>query len=98
MTHPQQPTYTDENGVKRFVPNGIIVWLFESGKLSLNEIATMPFSREDCQQLAQQLGYSVSGYEDLSYVEDEERCPSCNSAYHALPAWAECANGWHLND
>ena len=31
----------------------------------------MPFTREDRQQFAQLIGYSESGYHDLSYVSDD---------------------------
>lgn len=69
--HPREPVHVDEYGVKRFVSNGIVEWLFESGQLNLNEIAVMSFPDEDRRQVAQLLGYSVSGYHDLSYAEDE---------------------------
>lgn len=36
----------------------------------MNEIARMPFSREDRVQLAQLVGYSLSGFADLGYVGD----------------------------
>ena len=38
----------------------------------LNTLARMNFPREDWVQLAQLLGYSVSGFGDLSYVTDED--------------------------
>jgi len=44
--------------------------LFESGKIDLNQIACMNWSNEERQQLAQLLGYSLSGYGELSYVDD----------------------------
>jgi hypothetical protein len=37
----------------------------------LNELARMNFSKEDWMQLAQLLGYSVSGYGGLSYASEE---------------------------
>lgn len=70
--HAPQTIYTDEKGVKRFRPNKIIEWLFETRRLDLNMIAGMDFPKADRRQIAQQLGYSVSGYGDLSYVNDEE--------------------------
>lgn len=39
--------------------------------IGLNNLAKMPFSDEDWQQLAQLIGYSVGGYSTLSYVDDE---------------------------
>lgn len=71
MRHPQQPVANDGTGVWRFKANKIIRYLCDSGKLNLNEIAIMPFPAEDRMQIAQLLGYSVSGYGDLSYVTDE---------------------------
>ena len=66
-----QPLYRDSLGTVRFQPNKIIKYLFDSGKLDLNELATMGFSPEDHMQIAQQLGYSVSGFGDLSYADPE---------------------------
>ena len=69
--HPMQPLELDEHDVIRFKRNKIIDWLFETGKLDLNEIAKMNFSKDDQMQLAQLLGYSVRGYGDLSYVRKD---------------------------
>ena len=65
--HPQQPL-VHVNGIKRFLQNNIIVWLCDTGRMDLNEIATMGFSDADHCQLAQLLGYSAAGFHDLSYV------------------------------
>lgn len=69
--HPMQPVSLDKDGVMRFKPNQIINHLFDTGKLDLNQLATMKFSNNDREQIAQLLGYSVSGYGDLSYVSRE---------------------------
>jgi hypothetical protein len=45
------------------------------GATEMNYIATFDASREDRAQLAQLIGYSVDGYQSLSYalpVKDEE--------------------------
>lgn len=71
--HPMQPVYLDEAGVVRFRENAIVRTLLDYASargLSLNELAVMPFSAEDRMQLAQLIGYSVSGYGELSYVTD----------------------------
>lgn len=68
-----QPIERDHRGVIRFRPNKIVEWLFRTGALDLNIVATMDFPREDHVQLAQLIGYSVSGFGDLSYVQPEER-------------------------
>lgn len=70
--HPMQPLIKDKEGVIRFKKNAIIDWMFQSGKLDLNEIAVLPFSDEDRTQLAQLLGYSICGFSDLSYVSDDD--------------------------
>jgi hypothetical protein len=71
MTHPQQPIILGDDEVIRFKSNKIIEYLFNSGKLSLNELAMMDFSDEDRIQISQLLGYSVSGFGSLSYVPHE---------------------------
>lgn len=81
LEHPMQPAGLDEHGVLRFKENKIIDYLFRSGKLSLNEIAIMSFPEEDRMQVAQLLGYSLSGYGSLSYVTDE----SYDRAHANLP-------------
>lgn len=79
--HPQQPTYVDEQGVRRFRKNAIVDRLVKECKSStvpgldgLNYIANFDASREDHAQIAQLIGYSVDGYQSLSYalpLEDE---------------------------
>jgi len=80
--HPMQPIERDGEGVPRFKKNHIIGWLFETGKLNLNEISVMVhrgmFPQEDYVQLTQLLGYSTSGWGDLStsppdMVEEADR-------------------------
>src|SRR5258705_7557829 len=61
--HPMQPIVWDKHRVLRFKENRIVSALlnFASNRgMSLNEIACMKFSREDREQLAQLIGYSVS--------------------------------------
>ena len=73
--HPMQPIMLASDGVIRFKQNAIIDWLFETRKLDLNEVAVLAaqgkFNSEDQMQIAQLLGYSVSGYGDLSYASKE---------------------------
>lgn len=66
--HPMQPLVRDKRGVIRFKSNKIIEWLIDSNRISMNELAVMPFSDEDRVQFAQLIGYSVSGFGELSYV------------------------------
>lgn len=71
--HPTQPLVRDARGVVRFRPNPIVQLLFDNGPFDMNKLATMGFSDEDRAHFAQLIGYSVSGWGDLSYVADG--CP-----------------------
>lgn len=68
--HPVQPLITDEHGITRFKKNKIVRFLLDAGPFDLNNIAMMQFSAEDHEQLAQLIGYSLSGFGELSYVSD----------------------------
>lgn len=73
MKHPIQPL-EKKNGVLRFKQNAIVRHLLDHGQkhgCGLNEIAGMNFSKEDHMQLAQLIGYSLRGYGELSYVDDD---------------------------
>jgi len=55
----------------RFVGNEIVRYLLDNGGIDLNKLAVLDFSQEDREQFAQLIGYSLSGYSELSYVSDE---------------------------
>lgn len=67
---PMQSVILDNNGTARFKKNKIVEYLLDNGGIDLNQIAMRNFSDEDRMQFAQLIGYSVSGYGDLSYVSD----------------------------
>ena len=69
--HPIQPLERDEKDVLRFKKNAIVEYLLDKGGLSLNDIAVGQFSQNDQEQFAQLIGYSLSGFGELSYVRDE---------------------------
>ena len=69
--HPMQPLEKDKNGVLRFKKNAIVEFLLENGEYDLNKLAGMRFSREDEEQFSQLIGYSLSGFSELSYVSEE---------------------------
>ncbi len=70
--NPMQPVYLDESGVARFKSNAIVRYLLDAGPFDMNSIAHLPnISNEDREQFAQLIGYSVSGYSELSYVSDK---------------------------
>lgn len=72
--HPVQPVQWDGRGVVRFKGNAIVRYLLDFARArgcSLNELAVMPFTDDDWTQLAQLMGYSVSGAGDLSYFDPD---------------------------
>ena len=71
MKMPIQPIKEDERGVLRFVGNSIVRKLLDDGQFDMNHIAEWDATNEEREQFAQLIGYSVSGFGDLSYVSDE---------------------------
>jgi hypothetical protein len=69
--HPIQPLIKDGLGVVRFKANAIVQYLLDNGGINLNDLAAVAFSQDDREQFAQLIGYSLSGYGDLSYVTDD---------------------------
>jgi hypothetical protein len=68
--HPIQPLYRDLHGTIRFRQNDIVRFLLDQGPFDLNALATMPFTDADHEQLAMLIGYSLSGFGELSYVSN----------------------------
>ena len=71
---PMQPLVIDGHGTLRFKENPIVRKLLDYATergYGLNEIAMKQFDAEDQMQLAQLIGYSLSGYGMLSYVTDD---------------------------
>lgn len=79
LKHPRQPIGW-AGDVIRFKENKIISWMLNMGgegkKFNLNDIVLKyhlgEFNQEDLVQLDQLIGYSVSGFGDLSYVPQDE--------------------------
>lgn len=69
--HPIQPLQNDDKGVLRFKENSIVRYILDHGGVDLNHLARLDFPREDREQFAQLIGYSLCGYADLSYVTNE---------------------------
>ena len=57
--------------VTRFRENQVVRHLLDHGGIDMNALAVLDFSDEDRAQFAQLIGYSVSGFGDLSYADDE---------------------------
>lgn len=70
--HPKQPVEWDGNGVIRFKENAIVRYLLDNGGIDMNHLARVPFLRSDRVQFAQLIGYSVSGFGELSYVDGHD--------------------------
>lgn len=74
IPHPMQPVILDTDGVARFQRNAIVRYLLDWASTrgcNLNDLALMPFVREDWEQFAQLIGYSVSGFGELGYASPE---------------------------
>ena len=55
----------------RFVGNSIVMALLRTSTLNLNDISMIRFTDQERMQFAQLIGYSVRGFGELSYVDDE---------------------------
>lgn len=77
MKNPIQPLAMDSHNVLRFKKNAIVDHMLnvcQKHGCSLNDLACMEFSNDDRSQLAQLIGYSLSGYGELGYVGNDAYC------------------------
>lgn len=84
MKNPIQPLHLTEQGHIRFKQNKIVRDLLDFATergFGLNEIALRGYSYDDQIQLAQLIGYSLSGFGDLSYV-DNQTYEAAHAMYH----------------
>ena len=84
VPHPNQPLVMDSKGTLRFKKNEIVCYLLDHGGIDLNKIATLPFDRNDREQFAQLIGYSVGGFSELSYVTDKTYNKAANQIVHIV--------------
>lgn len=73
LKHPMQPVGEDDEGVIRFKHNPLVRHLLDFATArgcSLNQLALIEATKDDHAQLAQLIGYSVSGFSELPYVTD----------------------------
>lgn len=68
LEHKPQRIVTDDSGVRRFQRNKIVAYLLDLGPFDMNAIALVDFPERDRRQFAQLIGYSVDGYNTLSYA------------------------------
>lgn len=72
-SHPIQPIEKDHLGTHRFKENKIVRFLLDNNeKIDLNYLARQHFDDNEWSQFAQLIGYSFSGWSELSYVSDDE--------------------------
>lgn len=86
VAHPDQPQYVDGRGVRRFKENPIVRYLLDKGGIDMNALALRGFSAADEAHFAQLIGYSVSGWSDLSYVSDADWQRVTDAPLAVLPA------------
>jgi len=85
-----QPLVKDDNGHARFKENAVVRALLDESQargFGLNELARRNFTQADWEQFYQLIGYSLSGYHELSRVSDES-CLEASRAARALMPWA----------
>ena len=87
---PMQPVIKDDRGVLRFRENAIVRHLLDHGGIDLNKLALLKFSQADREQFAQLIGYSVSGYHELSYVSDYSATMASELASEVVPDAGGC--------
>jgi hypothetical protein len=71
LKHPMQPVGRSPNGNLRFKANTIVEYLLNHGGIDMNKLALLHFEPEEREHFAQLIGYSVSGYADLSYASPD---------------------------
>lgn len=102
QSHPIQPLAKDASGVLRFKENKIVSDLLDLASkhgLSLNDIAVREYSNEDRQQLAQLIGYSLSGYSELRpYVDDAAYAAAEVRAGDSKKSDAEIQRDYYRNE
>lgn len=84
---PMQPIVLDPHGRPRFRQNALVRYLLDQpGGQTLNDLARLPnIPMEDWAQLAQLIGYSVSGYGELSYALNVEEANAVAAALLEKP-------------
>lgn len=71
---PLQPIIWAEDNVIRFRKNRLVEYLLDHGPFDMNHLALLPeISADERAQFAAMVGYSVSGWGDLSYVNEDCR-------------------------
>ncbi len=81
--------------VPRFRSNAIVDKLLEDGPFDMNAIALWDVPDEDREQFAMLIGYSISGFAELSYVREETVKRAGKVARERLPDFPKL---WYEDD
>lgn len=78
LLNPDQPIYTDENGVRRFKSNEIVELIYNYSPIIFEDINERDFSQTDRDQFEQMLGNPVSSFgslrdDDIPTLEPETK-------------------------
>jgi len=88
-----QPFIKDPQGTVRFKENAIVRLLLDEAQprgFGLNQLAMHDFTQADWEQFYQLIGYSLSGYHELSHVSDASAKAASRSARKAFPGVGGC--------
>jgi hypothetical protein len=88
-----QPFIRRDNGFVYFQENAVVRRLLDESQkrgFGLNELAKQHFPQADWEQFCQLIGYSLSGYHELSYVSDESALAATEEARKLLPEATGC--------
>lgn len=75
-----QPFVIDEHETVRFKENKIVSYLLDHGGIDMNQLASIDFSQDDRTQFYQLIGYSLSGFHELSRVSDKDALQASQNA------------------
>ena len=93
MKHLTQPLCVRYGNVS-FKSNRIVYDLLDAAtsgeRMDMNTIFLGDYTQEDREQFAQLIGYSVSGYHELSYVSDESALKASEEARKIEPDFKAC--------
>ena len=90
VTHPMQPLVKGSDGIVRFKENKVVRFLLDKGKMhgvDMNTLAIMPFDQDDREQFLQLIGYSLSGFEEMSSVRASSKDRAMEQAAGLSSYW-----------
>lgn len=88
-----QPIIKDKNGHARFKANAVVRLLLDESQMrgfGLNELAGRDLPQADWEQFYQLIGYSLTGYHELSNVSDQSAIDTSVEARKTIPQAGGC--------